>query len=710
MDSVPIAKDRLMPGIKLPGFTIPVMILLLLTGWNSKAQVCHSDFSYMRDSANVKLYHFFNQSTSDSACTYFWEFGDGNISLSPKPVNVFNNQGKYNVCLTIQNINCKDSVACKLVNVSFCTANFTSSVDAPHRNVLFNNTSSGDSLNFIWTFEDQSLSTIKNPLRSYTYSGIYLVKLIAYKYDSSCFNIKQDSVRVGNVSNSEFQSTIDSQDRKIYYFKSTSTDSLLGYRWDFGDGFGHVGKNMMHHYANNGIYKASLFVNNSDSSSYNVSDKIINVLSCVNPYIPTFSYIADSANPKKIRFSNTTNTGDTSKAFKWNFGTGNPPSSTFVNPVCTFPADGSFPVCFTVYNPFDTPCTTTKCYTVIVNSIPPCKADYNTRGKKLKGDTVYFDNASVSDSGVTYGWRFGDGVIDTKKNTFHIYTATGDYNVCLKISKTGCSDSICKSLSISEDTSCKAAFTYTTDLTIQNLKHFHNTSLHDIGCNYSWSFGDGDTASIKDPDHIFTGTGNYKVWLRITKPGCADSLNQTLSVTGSYCKASFSYETVADSGSFDSLVIFTNTSVGKNVISQWNFGDGAVSSSTSPKHHYSSKGIYPVCLRITSITADTCGDSTCTNVPFGKLAIQDFSLIEQVKVYPVPFSDEINIDFDNSHAADAEVQLQISDLLGIEHFNSSKSFSVSNHLETINTSTLSRGMYFLRLTRGEKSAVMRLVK
>lgn len=51
-------------------------------------------------------------------------------------------------------------------------------------------------------------------------------------------------------------------------------------------------------------------------------------------------------------------------------------------------------------------------------------------------------------------------------------------------------------------------------LTVQ----FTNSSTGDITSN-SWDFGDGQTSSLKDPEHIYLNPGNYTVELTVTGPG-----------------------------------------------------------------------------------------------------------------------------------------------------------------------------------------------
>jgi len=118
--------------------------------------------------------------------------------------------------------------------------------------------------------------------------------------------------------------------------------------------------------------------------------------------------------------------------------------------------------------------------------------------------TVSFIDSS--NSGGIYFWDFGNGNIDSSQNPTHIYEDTGTYNVCLTLTNTCGSHTICKVVAIT----CKdpiAGFTYAVaGLTVS----FFDTSS--FGESFHWIFGDGNTEdSIQNPAHTFALPGEYNV-------------------------------------------------------------------------------------------------------------------------------------------------------------------------------------------------------
>jgi gliding motility-associated-like protein len=61
---------------------------------------------------------FIDYSTSDSPIiNWFWDFGDGNVSNLENPIHLYENEGQYNICLTIQDENGCESKKCNIINI-----------------------------------------------------------------------------------------------------------------------------------------------------------------------------------------------------------------------------------------------------------------------------------------------------------------------------------------------------------------------------------------------------------------------------------------------------------------------------------------------------------------------------------------------------------------------------------------------------------------
>jgi PKD repeat protein len=134
---------------------------------------------------------------------------------------------------------------------------------------------------------------------------------------------------------------------------------------------------------------------------------------------------------------------------------------------------------------------------------------------------------------------------------------------------------------------------------------FNGTSSSDVDgtiASYSWSFGDGTTATGATPTHVYGKGGTYTVTLTVTDDGSKTSVPATnqVTVTDEPPTASF---TSKPSGPGTGQPVTFNASASKDpdgsiVSHAWNFGDGATSSSASPKHVYKKPGKYMVTLGV----------------------------------------------------------------------------------------------------------------
>jgi len=155
----------------------------------------------------------FNDQSTNTPTTWFWDFGDGFTSTLQNPVHQYTIDSSYTVCLTATNSSGSDST-CTVVVVSGANPNpppiasFTF-FDNGGGNVDFFDQSSNSPTSWSWTFGDMNTSTLKNPNHVYTIAGTtYNVCLTAtngFGSDTFCDSVFTASlVGIGNVTNDEF--------------------------------------------------------------------------------------------------------------------------------------------------------------------------------------------------------------------------------------------------------------------------------------------------------------------------------------------------------------------------------------------------------------------------------------------------------------------------------------------------------------------------
>ena len=111
--------------------------------------------------------------------------------------------------------------------------------------------------------------------------------------------------------------------------------------------------------------------------------------------------------------------------------------------------------------------------------------------------------------------------------------------------------------------------------------------------SYAWDFGDGNTSTTEDPNHVYASSGVYTVKLTATGEGGINATSKTVTVIDADPVADFNIDmTIAGVGE---LVTFTNNSL--NAMDyEWDFGDGNVSTDVNPTHTYDAVGVYTVKL------------------------------------------------------------------------------------------------------------------
>uniref|UniRef100_UPI00374D3B7F PKD domain-containing protein n=1 Tax=Ferruginibacter sp. TaxID=1940288 RepID=UPI00374D3B7F len=129
--------------------------------------------------------------------------------------------------------------------------------------------------------------------------------------------------------------------------------------------------------------------------------------------------------------------------------------------------------------------------------------------------------------------------------------------------------------------------------------------------NYSiktwlWNFGDGSSSNLSVVTHTFTMPGTYTVSLIITdNKDCVDSVKTTVISTGSAIDFSYSQNTC------NPLSVQFSGIGNAPVNPSWLFGDGGLTTGTTPTHLYTNTGTYAVKY---SATNGTCTDTITKNI------------------------------------------------------------------------------------------------
>jgi len=142
--------------------------------------------------------------------------------------------------------------------------------------------------------------------------------------------------------------------------------------------------------------------------------------------------------------------------------------------------------------------------------------------------------------------------------------------------------------------------------------HVRFTSPGTEGFTTVWSFGDGGSSSVNNPDYIYDLPGIYEVTLTVTDT--RGRLGRATIKIEAWARPKASFEISQNNQlNDDDKVLFINLSSGA-VQFLWNFGDGTFSTLSDPSYKYRQPGRYDVTL--TAYSENGCADSLTINDVF----------------------------------------------------------------------------------------------
>lgn len=140
------------------------------------------------------------------------------------------------------------------------------------------------------------------------------------------------------------------------------------------------------------------------------------------------------------------------------------------------------------------------------------------------GQVAFFDDSQNATSKI---WLFGDGGSSSNANPVHNYDKPGQYSVRFVASNTAGSDT--SSMVLDLQKILYVEMDYPAVVPEGLAVQFYDSSV--VANSWQWYFGDGGSASVKNPTHVYNGQNTYVVTLQVTSAdGCASSINRTILV------------------------------------------------------------------------------------------------------------------------------------------------------------------------------------
>jgi gliding motility-associated-like protein len=537
-----------------------------------------------------KVTSFTDLSTdSEPIVKWFYDFNDGNNSVSQNPNYIYSNAGTYNVSLTVTNINGCDSTYTTPVTVDVVPkANYVADTICIGNPTTFTDQSVGTVLKWEWDFGDGTVDTV-GPVTTHIYpmAGSYLTSLKIYTL-GGCTDEKfkivvvRNDVKAGLV----VKDSACMYELVNMYDQSTSAGMIVTTAWDFGDGSPEVYTvNASHAYANAGTYI--------------ITHKVIGLGGCQNKAYDTI-YISPAPTADFVSANTCANqngmftdkSGGSPVTWEWDFNDGD--TSKQQNPTHLFLKAGSYNVQLKIKTALGCADTTVKRVTVYANPV----ASF-TSNIACWGDTTNFTNTSnpMDGSIIKTWWDFNDSTYSIDLNPNHVFVIKKDtFHVKMVIvTSHGCYDTVEQTVTTHPIPTFKykaSSYSGCNPFTVT----FHDSSTVPGGTivNWLWDFGDKSLTYNNDPTHIYTTDGNFFVSLMITSSyGCRmrDTLKYPI-VVYPKPKAAFTVDP-RETTMYEATIKLIDESIGATLWN-WDLGDKTISIDQDVTHTYADTGTFVI--------------------------------------------------------------------------------------------------------------------
>ena len=458
--------------------------------------------------------------SSSNVTSWNWSFDGGTPATSTEqnPTVTYSAPGIYTISLEVAN-SASTFTATRLDYIMVDDspiAAFDATVN--DNEVTFTNNSTGANT-YSWDFGDGNSSIEQNPIHVYMDNGTYDVIL---EVTNNCGTVTETmTIEINNVTLPSAGFTA-SQNQgcaplEVQFTDNSSanTDSWL---WTFEGGTPSTStdQNPTVVYQNTGTYSVTLVVENAAGSDE------LNLIDYINVEdIPsaTFNYAAQNL---EVDF-----TADdvNANSYNWEFGDGN--TSTDMDPVHEYAADGTYLVTLTVTNNCGT--TTSEQTIMVANGVIAPTANFTTKNPTgcVPFTVDFIDNSTNNPT--TWNWTFEGGIpaTSTEQNPTVVYNQTGKFNVTLTAGNAAGQNELSIDAYITVEDIPTADFTVV-DLT-DGLFQFNDASTNvDV---WTWDFGDGTTGEGQNVEHEFTEEGMFEVVLTVRNDCGENQTSQTVNVT-----------------------------------------------------------------------------------------------------------------------------------------------------------------------------------
>jgi len=488
-----------------------------------------ANFTFSPSNPDTSQTIMFNDTSTDpdgSIVSWFWDFGDGNTSLTQNTTHSYADNGSFLVTLQIQDNDGAIDSTSEIITISNLgpIAQFSFVPLSPSSDQIIEFTdestdSDGTIVNWTWDFDDGTIGYEQNPNHQYTNNGLYNVTLLVTDDDG-----RNDTYwTVINVTNADPVSIFTwtpvnptTQDTINFIDLSSDYDGIIvSWYWDFGDGNFSSAQYPSHQYGDNGEYNVSLTVSDNQGA-VDVDVQTLIVLN-IGP-VANFTIFSDNVSTFDLISFTDTSTDIDGIIVNWTWDFDDGTISYDQHPTHQYADDGIYSINLTVTDNDGNKSSIQK--QVMVNNREPIVNFSYSPSNPTTESMINFTDLSIDSDGsiVSWYWDFDDSYYTSTQHPTHQYSNDGTYNVTLTVEDDdGFSNATTLQINVS-NLAPTASFTYSPLFpTVADFISFVDNSMDSDGTivNWTWDFDDGNISYMQHPTHSYSLPGNYTVNLTV---------------------------------------------------------------------------------------------------------------------------------------------------------------------------------------------------
>jgi PKD repeat protein/subtilisin family serine protease len=242
-----------------------------------------ADFSSTPTSGLAPLEVQFTDQSSGVISSYAWNFGDGGTSSQQNPTHTFSAPGVYDVTLAVNGPSGSSTETktayIQVYGPSDADFNANPTSGPVPLEVQFTDQSSGEIASYAWNFGDGGTSSQKNPLHTFTASGVYDVTLSVNGPSGASTETKMAYIQVYDSVQANFSaSPTRGLPNMVVNFTNLSSGDYDTCSWDFGDGTSsNECQIVAHTYIQPGVYTVSLTVEGPGGAAIKIRPSYISI-------------------------------------------------------------------------------------------------------------------------------------------------------------------------------------------------------------------------------------------------------------------------------------------------------------------------------------------------------------------------------------------------------------------------------------------------